>query len=236
MSHIHSRAAHTALCAAVLLALGIASDAQFVTYFDRAAFLTAAGEGLSLANFEGLENNSYQTLSSTNEPSIPSGVIFSSVAGGGSDLFVAPSNFNANPAIDTSTLFANFFGTPLIADFSPVVTAVGADVVPFDFNGNTATLTIDVRQSGGSTTAFSVTPPVGSSGFFGVIGVNGTNIDRITFTPPSGFTVGVDNFVFGIAEPVPAPSTLITVLVGAVPGICLLFRRHKQKHLQEVAS
>src|SRR5690349_12637440 len=75
------------------------SQAQLVTYSDRTSFLAAAGSGLALADFEGLGGNSYQTLSSANESSIPSGVTFSSTGGGPDDLFVAPAGFDGNTAI-----------------------------------------------------------------------------------------------------------------------------------------
>ena len=192
-----------------LIAIGIlcvsagSASAQFVTYSVRAAFDTAAGGGLSIANFQGLDNQSFQTLSHANQASIPAGVTFSSSGGGASDLFAAPAGFNGNSAIATTSLFANFFGTPLFASFSPNVSAVGADVIPFDFNGATATIAITVHQPGGGSTSYQITPPQGVSGFFGVIATGGNTIDQITYAPPSGFTAGVDNFEFGTAVPEP---------------------------------
>jgi hypothetical protein len=208
-----------------LVCTAMPSTAQLTTYTDRASFLAAAGGGLSSATFNTLGGNSYQTLSSSNEASIPAGVVFSSNSGGPSDLFVAPTNFNGNTAIASPSLFANFFGTPLIADFSPLVTAVGADVIPFDFANDTGTISIAVHDNNGNTTSYNVTPPVGSASFFGVISSGALSIDRISYTPPANYTAGVDNFVFGQAAAVPEPGACALVGGLSVPGLLLLRRR-----------
>ncbi len=193
------------------------------TYSARPAFITAAGAGLALADFEGLPGDtSYQILNSGINATIPVGVTFSSSAGGVDDLFVASAGFNGNPAIATQSLFANYFGTPLIANFSPNVTAIGANLIPFDFAGNTATISVSVHDAANVTSVYNVTPPVGSSEFFGVIGTGGTVIDRITYTPPAGFTAGIDDFVFGLA--VPEPSTLFLTIAALA---CLTAHRRK---------
>lgn len=217
------------LSTVLMTAWTVPTIAGLTTYSDRATFLAAAGGGLALADFEAVSNQSFQTLSSGVDASIPVGATFSSNSGTFNDLYVAPALFNGNTAIATASLFANFFGTPLIADFSPMVTAIGADVIPFTFSNDTGTITISVRDQGGTVTDFSVTPPTGSSSFFGVIGSAGTSIDRIVYTPPGGYTAGIDNFVFGQATAVPEPSTLLT-LCTAVPlatGLAWLRRRKR---------
>ena len=123
-------------------------DRHFSSYWSD--FLAAAGGGLPLADFEGLGGNTYQTLSSSIEPSIPAGVTFSSNRGTTQDLFVVPAGFDGNPAITTDALFANGFGTPLVVDFSPVVTAVGSDLIAYTCSGATATIAVAVREAGGA--------------------------------------------------------------------------------------
>ena len=219
-----------ALAVAVLgLVAGAASraGAAIVTFTDRALFLAAAGPGLTSEDFQGLGGNTYQTLNSSIEPSIPAGVTFSSIFGTADDLFVAPAGFAGNPAIVTDSLFASFFGTPLIADFSPLVTAVGSDLIAFDFAGGTATITVSVREPGGATSSYNVTPPVGSATFFGVIATGGTTIDRLAYAPPARFTAGVDNFLFGQVTAVPEASTVAMAGVVALAGLGYGWRRKR---------
>lgn len=214
-----------------MLAAGGAANAQLTTYSSEASFLAAAGGGLSLADFQGLGGNTYQTLSHAITPSVPAGVTFSSTGGSSTDLFVAPANFGGNAAIVTDSLFANFFGTPLLASFAPNVTAVGSDVIPFAFDGATGTITINVHEPGGGTQAFSVTPPQGQAGFFGVIAGGGLTIDNMTYTPPSGFTAGIDDLRFGAAAPanVPEPGSLALLLGLGTAAVPFGLRRRMAK-------
>lgn len=214
----------TRLVSMTVLALGTllmsaTAHAGLLTFSDRTAFLAAAGGGLASIDFDGLGGNSYQTLSSVVDSSIAPGVTFSSTGGNPSDLFVAPAGFS--PGIASDTLFANFFGTPLIADFAPLVNSIGADVNSYPA-GNI--ITIDVRDAGGITSSFVFNPSPDFSGFFGVIGTSGTTIDRISFAPAPGFTAGVDNFLFGQAASVPAPGAIVAFGVGALAHL----RRRKR--------
>jgi PEP-CTERM motif len=194
---------------ALLLGVTGTTKANLITFSSRTAFQAAAGNNLALADFQGLGGNTYQTLSHAVEPSVPAGVTLSSTGGTPFDIFVAPGGFNGNTAIATDSAFGNNFGTPLILTFSPNVTAVGADVIPFDFSNNTGTIAIAVQEPGGGTSMFSVTPPQGLSGFFGVIARNGESISSITFTPTGNVTnAGVDNLLFGQSAPPPPPPTV----------------------------
>jgi hypothetical protein len=221
----------TALAAFGMLCLshGVAT-AQFVEYTDRASFDAAAGGGLATANFDSVSGGEFQTLSNSDAASIAPGVTFSSSGGGPDDLFVAPPDFGGTTAIGTTSVFGDFFGTPLISTFSPNVTAVGTDLSPFDGSGDTAVIDISVAGSVGPPTDYSITPAVGSSGFFGVIASGGTTIGSITFQAPSNFTIGAgDDFEFtGAAASTPEPGSIaLLISSGAIGGVILRRRRLK---------
>jgi hypothetical protein len=198
------------------LLLGLAAQARSgqIMFTDRTAFLAAAG-GTTTVSFAALSGQSFQTLDSTVSSAIPKGVSFSSTGGTSMDLFVAPAGFNGNPAITKDSLFANFLGTPLIATFSPTVTAIGAEVIPFNFGGETATITITTHDASGLTsTMYTVTPPEGSAAFFGVVTTDGTVFDQISFLPPPGFTAGVNDFTLSVPEP--ASITLLGIGIASM--------------------
>lgn len=202
---------------AVTSLLGVPASAGAVvltSYADEASFLNAAGPGLALADFEGLGNNTYFSLSNANEPTVPSGVVFSSTGGQATQLFVAPAGFAGQPDIATDSLFANFFGTPLIADFSPGVTAIGSDLISYV---SSALIVVTVRDLLGNIQNFNVTPPQNSAAYFGVI-ASGGQIDRISWDPPGGITAGIDDFRFGQAAAAPEPATLVLLGLG-IAGI-----------------
>lgn len=181
--------------------IGSRADAALLTYTDQSSFDAAAGSGLSLATFDSLSGNNYQTLSNSVSSAIPTGVTFSSTGGGSSDLFVAPTNFGGDTQIASPSLFANFFGTPLIATFSPGVTAVGSNLLSFPTG---VPVTVTVTNADSTTASFVITP----AAYLGLIATGGTSISSISYQPPAGFTAGVDNYEFGTAAPVPEPATL----------------------------
>lgn len=181
--------------------IGSRADAALLTFTDQSSFDAAAGGGLSLATFDSLSGNSYQTLSNSVSSTIPTGVTFSSTMGASTDLFVAPTDFGGDTQITSPSLFANFFGTPLIATFSPGVTAVGSDLLSYP---TSAGVTVTVTDADGTSANFLFTP----SAYLGLIATDGTSISSISYQPPRGYTAGVDNYEFGTAAPVPEPGTL----------------------------
>lgn len=212
--HIRSVAATAVAVAGLALAsLPIVSHAALVvtTFSDEGSFLSAAGLGLSLATFDGLGNNTYQTLSNAQSPLIPTGVTFSSTGGGAADLFVAPAGFGGQADIDSDSLFANFFGTPLIASFSPGVTAIGSEVISYV---GSATILVTIADALGNLSSISVTPAVNDEAYLGLV-VSGGQIASISWDPPNDFTAGIDNFRFGqAAAAVPEPATLGLVAIA----------------------
>ena len=200
----------TVVAVAIFCAQGWPADAALVTFESEAGFLAAAGGGLATADFEALSAASFQTLSNTTSSTNPLGVTFSSNLGTAVDLFVAPANFNGNTAIATASLFANGVGTPLIADFSPNVTAVGSDLISFTGSGSTSAISIAVLLQDGTASTYAVTPLAGSSSFFGIIATGGDSVPRISYGPLAGFTVGVDDFRFGTAQATaPEPASML---------------------------
>jgi len=206
--------------AATLLAVlgGVAQAAPLIytTYSDQASFLAAAG-GASLAfeDFEGFGDEILQTLDTTTSQGpispgdIPPGVVFSSTGGSTDDLYIAPAGYS--PAIITDSLFANYFYTPLIADFAPGVTAVGSDVISWDAGGM---ITITIWDSTGASYEETTTPGDTSPSYFGLVATSG-QVVRLEYAP-SILTAGIDNIHFGQAGPaVPAPGALLLGTMGA---------------------
>ena len=202
--------------AGVLGLSGIAPAAvTYTTYTDQPSFLAAAGGGLAFEDFEGFGGTSYQTLdTTTNQPpvspgDIPPGVVFSSTGGNSNDLYIAPAGFS--PAIITDSLFANYFGTPLIVDFAPGVTAVGSDVISWDSG---ATITITLLDGDGVPHVETTTPSDTSPSYFGLVATSG-DIVRLEYAP-GDLTAGIDNIHFGQAGGViPAPGAAILGGLGA---------------------
>jgi len=196
---------------------------SYTTYGNQASFLSGAGgaAGLAFEDFEGLGGNQYNTLSATTL-GIPSGVIFHSTGGNPSDLFVAPAGFAGNPAILSDSLFANFFGTPLIVDFAPGVTAVGSFVLSYP---SQATLSVTLMDDLGALTTYNVNPPTGR-GYFGIT-VTGGEITQIQYGPSSGYTAGIDDLYFGqVTSGVPEVGSTL-MLLGTVFGALASFKSRR---------
>jgi hypothetical protein len=203
-------------CVLVFAMAGAAAAAfTYTTYSDQSSFLAAAGGGAGLAfeDFEGFisSSSSYihlKTLDSTTNQSnsqgtispgdIPAGVVFSSTGGLDDDLAILEAGYSGSPVIVTDSLFANKFGTALIMDFAPGVTAVGSDVISI-YSSSTLTATI-VDNDGGLHT-FNVTPPT----YIGII-ASGGYIVQLSYDPPSGLDAGIDNLHFAI---IPAPGAVL---------------------------
>jgi hypothetical protein len=192
------------------------------TYSDQASFLSTAGLGLSLVTFEGLGGSTYQTLSNAQSSLIPSGVTFSSTPGALNDLFVAPSGFIGQPDIDSDSLFANFFGTALIASFTPGVTAIGSELIS---SFGSAAILVTIEDMLGIVTSLTVTPAASQEAYLGVV-VTGGQITRISWDPPDGIAAGIDDFRFGQAAGVPEPASLALVGLG-LAGLGFTRRRKR---------
>lgn len=206
-----------AICVVVSLIL-IVSKAEaaltYTTFSDQASFLAAAGGGLAFEDFEGFGGEVLQTLdTNTNQGpispgDIPPGVVFSSTGGNADDLFIAPAGFL--PSVITDSLFANYFGTPLIVDFAPWVTAVGSDVISV-YVGSTINITL--LDGDGQTYVETTTPTYIPPSYFGLVATSG-QIVRLEYA--SGVTaVGIDNIHFGQTGPViPAPGAVLLGTIG----------------------
>jgi len=186
--------------ASIFLMVASARAASFGTFGDETSFLTSAGPGLNLIDFEGLGNTLYTTYDSGN------GAVFSSTGGDPDAIFIAPAGFS--PDIVTDSLFANIVNTPLVVDFSPGVTAVGSDIISWT---DGSTISIIVRDEFGDTSNYFVN--ANAAAYFGII-ASGAEIDRITYYP-GDLAVGVDNLYFGIAA-VPAPASILLLATGLV--------------------
>lgn len=174
---------------------------------DEASFLSAAGSGLNFVDFEGLGGNTYNTYDTG------LGAVFSSSNTSSAALFVAPAGFS--PDITSDSLFGNVYGSTLIAEFSPNVTAVGSELISWVSD---STLLVTVEDLFGNVSSYNVSA---NPGYFGLIAYGG-DITSITYSPGAE-TVGVDNFYFGTAA-VPEPSILALFITGLV-GIGFARRR-----------
>lgn len=188
--------------------VGMVRAATLTTYSNEASFLAAAGSGLNLLDFEGLGGNTYQTYDSGN------GVVFSSSNTTSSALFAAPAGYS--PDIISDSLFGNYYGSTLIADFSTGVTAVGSELISW-ITGST--LSVAVEDELGTIFNYSV---VANPAYLGLIATGG-EIVNITYSPGAQ-TVGVDNFYFGQASSVPETSSVYLLAFGML-GLFGLARR-----------
>lgn len=183
---------------------GVASAATITTYSDRASF-EAATLSLTLEDFEAYSDQILQTLDLGD-------VVFSSTSGYPSDLFVAPDGYGGDPSITTATLFANYYGTPLIATFDPGITAVGADVASYVGD---AQISILIEDDAGSLVEFFITPS--PEQFFGFT-VKGGEVAQVQWDPPAGYTAGIDDFARGTVIPEPASALLFGIGALIVAG------------------
>jgi hypothetical protein len=177
-----------------VLALGIfaaPAQAQQVQVFnDRAAFNSAAGAQLDTQAFEDLSDGSpFQALTYGR-------ATFHSTDGDPQDLVAHSPDTLPFPAVQSRTLFSNRNFNPMVVDFDPAVTAVGADVLQV-VDGDGVVVTVEGSDG---TQSFPVSYVAGGPAFVGFVASAGT-INRVTVSNPAGVQqfVGVDNVSYGDA-------------------------------------
>ncbi|MGK7879911.1 MAG: PEP-CTERM sorting domain-containing protein [Crocosphaera sp.] len=183
------------------------------TFSDQTAFLDAAGESLIMDDFEDIPAFSvFPTLART-------GVTYSSsFTPDPNALGVFPDGFGGVPAITTNTLFAQFFGQTLIADYSTDVDAFGAEITSFN---NASPVDVSISFVGGGTPTVITLAATPNPQFFGF--TSDMDVASITFIPQSGFTVGIDDLAYGQATQASVPEPNAVLGLGLL-GLGVFFK------------
>jgi hypothetical protein len=210
--------------AVTFLSLSLEAKAQLSVFREEAPFLAMAGD-VQLEGFEQLAPR----LRSTAPVTVPAFTI--TPTPGLLAVMDGPNNpensFGASATEGTKFLFTyreNEVAGTLQIDLSAPTTAFGFNVMDWgDGAVGSLTLTTNAGESQTPQTILEAPPFLsdGNTAFFGI--VQSTPFTQVFITSNA-----VDD-AFGIDKvylrPVPAPGALLTVLLGAVPGICALRRR-----------
>jgi hypothetical protein len=229
-------------CCCVLFLIGTAgpTKAGFVSYTSQSTFRSAA-PGLAVQDFSAAQVadgsaafvvgplNSSTDNAVFNPGDIATGLEISSsgsTQSGGNNLYVAGKGTVGNTA---KAIYTNGSDATMSLGFGTGVSAVGLKLIGFT-NGSAArrfSLTVVGSISSRTfTTDFINTSGPGQ--FFGLIGTDGDQIQRISFQSGTGANEGVTSIEFGNAfTAVPEPASLATWMLAGGFGFVIARRRRR---------